>query len=269
MKKNLLKTGAALCAGVLLVQTAWAQPDVNNAPIGQNPPENNRQRNFGNMQDRRKQMEERMRQMLAHVGVNETTTQDAILAYVQADLEARRPLREQTGKLFQALNNGGVTDDQLLALVTDFRSAQEAEAARREVAQAELDAKIHYKQNPRLEAVLLLAGIVGDAQGGIMLMGGFGQNRFAGQNRMGDADRQDGQNQEMQQRREQMRQRLIQRFDKDGDGKLNDAEEAAVRQWRQERRQNRENRAPNREGNNPDNAPALPMQGAVPDADDE
>jgi hypothetical protein len=263
MKKQFFKMGMAVCAGVLLTQVAWAQPDLNEAPKADNPPENNRpRRNMQmNMEERRKAMEDRMREMLVHVGVNEAATQDAILAYVQTDLEARRPMREQTTKLFKALN-GGVTDAQLLALVTDYRAAQEAEKARRETALQELDAKIHYTQNPRLEAILLLAGLLGDGQGNMMLMGGGGRggNGFGGQGGQG----MQGNN---AQRREQMQQRMLQRFDKNNDGKLDADEQAAAQQWRQERRQNRNNAQPNGNAAN-DDAPddAKPEVAEMPGA---
>jgi hypothetical protein len=243
MKKQFLKMGMAVCAGVLLTQVAWAQPDLNEAPKADNPPENNRpRRNMQmNMEERKKAMEDRMREMLVHVGVNEAPTQDAILAYVQTDLEARRPMREQTTKLFRALN-GGVTDAQLLALVTDYRAAQEAEKARREAALQDLDAKIHYTQNPRLEAILLLAGLLGDGQGSMMFMGGGGAGGRGGQGFGGQGGQ--GAQGNNAQRREQMQQRMLQRFDKNNDGKLDADEEAALRQWRQERQQNRNNRQP-------------------------
>jgi hypothetical protein len=264
----MLKMAGALCAGVLFTQLAWAQPDPNVAPKADNPPENARGNRGGNMEDRRKAMEDRMRQMLTHVGVNDAPTQDAILAYVQADMEARNPLREQTMKLFRALNNGGVTDDQLLALVTDVRAAQEAEKARREKAQADLDAKIHYTQNPRLEAVLLLAGLIGDGQNGAMFMGGGGRRgNFGGPGAQGRQGNQGAQGGDAQQRREQMQQRMLQRFDANKDGKLDADEEAAVQKFREERRQNRGDRQPG--GNNanpPAAAPPAALDGEMPDA---
>jgi hypothetical protein len=256
----MLKMGMALCAGVLFTQLAWAQPDPNVAPKADNPPENARG-NRGHRLDRQKQMEDRMRQMLAHVGVNDAPTQDAVIAFVQADTEARRPLREQTMKLFQALNNGGVTDDQIQALVTDLRAAQEADKARREKAQADLDAQIHYKQTPRLEAVLLLAGIIGDGQNATMFLGGGRGGNPGGGNQRGD----------LQQRREQLQQRMLQRFDKNNNGKLDADEEAAMQQWRQERRQNRDKDKAGANDNNDDNdnaggAVAAPAGDVMPNA---
>jgi uncharacterized membrane protein YgcG len=281
MKKQFFKMGMAVCAGVLLTQVAWAQPDLNEAPKADNPPENTRpRRNMQmNMEERKKAMEDRMREMLVHVGVNEAPTQDAILAFVQTDLEARRPMREQTTKLFRALN-GGVTDAQLLALVTDYRAAQEAEKARRETALQELDAKIHYTQNPRLEAILLLAGLIGDGQGNMMFMGGGGGGGggggrggqgFGGQGGAQGGQGAQGAQGDNAQRREQMQQRLLQRFDKNNDGKLDADEEAAMRQWRQERQQNRNNNGqPNPDGANAANnvAPndANPAMAGLPNA---
>lgn len=292
MKKQLLKIGMVACAGVLATQLAWAQPDPNDAPKADNPPENNRQprggRGGGNPEEMRQRMEQQMRNMLTQVGVKETATQDTVLEYIRTDMETRQPLRQQAMKLFQALRNGGVTDDQLLALVTDYRAAQEADKVRREKAQAELDAKVHYSQNPRLEAVLMLAGVVGDGQG-MMFMGGggggrggqggpggpngFGGRQGQGGDQAGGQGNLGGDRNMTPEQREERRKEMVKRYDKNANGQLDEDERATMREemrQRRQQRQQREGQQPGADGNNApnngDNPPPPPAGGEMPDA---
>lgn len=55
------------------------------------------------------------------------------------------------------------TDKELRALVEQLRELQASERERRTAREAELDAKLHFRDNPRLEAALLLLGIIGDS----------------------------------------------------------------------------------------------------------
>ena len=54
-------------------------------------------------------------------------------------------------------------NDQLRALVATMRQMQADERAARAAREAELDAKLRFRDNPRLEAALLLLGIIGDS----------------------------------------------------------------------------------------------------------
>jgi hypothetical protein len=230
---------------------AQAQPDLNNAPKADNPPPRNRPNRGGRGDnENRRSPEENVRMILAQAGVNDAATQTAVLDYIKADIEARSPLREQGKSLLKALQAGAVTDDQLLALVTDYRAAQQAEKARRERAQADLDAKINYSKNPRLEAILLLTGLIGD--GPMMFQGGRG-----GPGERGGRGGQPGpRGQENAANREERQKRMLERFDTNKDGKLDDAERAAMQAEREKRREQRQN------GGKPDAAPAaMPDQG--------
>lgn len=55
------------------------------------------------------------------------------------------------------------SDEELRALVARMRQMQAAERERRAAREAELDSKLHFRDNPRLEAALLLLGIIGDS----------------------------------------------------------------------------------------------------------
>jgi Ca2+-binding EF-hand superfamily protein len=205
---------------------ALAQPDLNNTPKGENPPPRERP-NRNNRENNLQGPEQNLRRLMTQAGIGEGATQDAILEYVRADLHARSSLREQGTKLIQALRAGAVTDDQMAALVADYRAAQQVEKSRREVAEAQLDAKISYSKNPRLEAMLLLAGVIGEG-GGLMMPPGFGGG---GPGRRGGQ----GEGQALNpQEREARRQRMLERFDVNKDGKLDAQEEAAMREQRQQ-----------------------------------
>jgi hypothetical protein len=278
MTKNICKIGASVVVATMLMvgQHAWAQPDPNEPAKAENPPENNRQpRGQGgqggrNFQAGRDQMENGMRQMLQRAGVNDKAIQDVILEYVRTDFAARGQLREQGNRLWQAVRNEGVTDEQLLALITDYRAGQEAETARRKKAEADLDEKVHYTKNPKLEAMLLLGGLIGEVSGPtIMYGGGFGGGgggRGGQNNAFGMGGNQGGGGQGAQggqnggNRREQMQQMMLQRFDANKDGKLDAAEEEVARKWREERRQNRNNNQNNNAAQppQPQAAPAVP-----------
>jgi hypothetical protein len=298
-RKNLWGRSVLVGAGVLAAQMACtslaqAQPDPNDAPKAANPPENGRQgrqgNRGGNPEEMKKRVEDGMRQMMNQAGVNDAPTQDIILAYVKADTEARGPLRQQSMKLFQAVRNGGVTDDQLLALITDYRASQEAEKVRRKSAEADLEAKVHFSKNPRLEAMLLLGGLIGESGGGgpMFMGGGGGGNRRGGQNGgpnaqgFGAPNGQPGQNgvgrqngagapngqgargnrPEMTPQQRELIQQKRKEFDKNGDGQLDEQERTAFRQWMRDNRQQFQNAAPNNAQPNGDNPPPAAMPNA-------
>lgn len=257
MRLNGLKNGAMLAAVVFLSQmtlVARAQPDMNEMPKAENPAPRarpNRPANGMGISD------EAIRKMMEMGGVPDVATQDAVLAYMKEDVEARRPLRDTGMKLFQALRAGDITNEQMLALVADYRAAQQAEKVRREQAQDALDAKVNFTQNPRLEAMLLLAGLVGD--GGSLP--GAGQGGFNMRNNQGGNNQGGNQGANAQQREEHRKKMLerLERFDKNANGQMDPEEIAAMRQWRQERREQRQQK------NNPAAAPAS-LQGEMPAA---
>lgn len=110
---------------------------------------------------RRRRTEERLRGAMTNLGFSDPALQGAVMTYIAQEEEARRPLRDQSRKVYQALR-GGVPDAQVLILMSDWRSAVEADKARHLQAQTKLDAQIGYSKSPRLEAMLLLMGVVGD-----------------------------------------------------------------------------------------------------------
>lgn len=115
-------------------------------------------------------LEREMRQVMAWLGCNERAVQDAILGHIGMEARARQTLRVQGRKLFEALRAerplslppGVVPDAPIIALLADLRAGLQADRVRREASERMLDEKINYSKNPRLEAALLLLGVIGD-----------------------------------------------------------------------------------------------------------
>ncbi len=57
---------------------------------------------------------------------------------------------------------GALTDQQLEEAMTDFQAAAEDEKARRQTAIEELDKKIGFTKKPKLRALLMIGGLIGD-----------------------------------------------------------------------------------------------------------
>ena len=127
-----------------------------------------REENRRRATEKQARIEREMRQMMSRLGCDETRVQDAIIVYIAGETRARRPLRDQSRKLFQALRardampNAQSTDAEIETLLTDFRAALEQDKARHQVGEAALDQKINFRGNARLEAMLLLFGVIGD-----------------------------------------------------------------------------------------------------------
>jgi hypothetical protein len=107
--------------------------------------------------------EQNLRRMMASFGVTELDIQNAIIVYVQDEVQRRQPLREQGRRLYKALKDETISTAEMTGLLTDFRAVVEADKARRTAAEAALNTQTGYTTNPRLEAMLLLFGVIGDA----------------------------------------------------------------------------------------------------------
>ncbi len=221
-KWSLMLTSLAMTGAVAIAQPA--PPPAGNPPQpNARPPRPDRPRM--SPEDRRKQMEDNLREMMTNNGVTDTSTQDAVLAYLSNELDARRPLRQMGVKLQRALGDQSITDDQIKAMVADYQNAQDLETQRRSKAQSDLDAKIHYTQNPRLQGLLMLMGVLGD--GPPLMEAPRGPNQRGGDNRPNQDGERGGGNPDM-------RKKMMEMFDKNHDGKLDADERAAMQAYRQE-----------------------------------
>jgi len=233
-KKQRKRLPIAVAAAWLIVVGAAipvsAQDDVNNLPNANNVPTAPKDAQLPDMPGPVKaqlpgvqQREQKMRELMAEFGVAEPAIQDAVIAYMASEAMAQRPLRLQGRRLIialkaQAADANAVTDDQMRVLVADFRVALDADLERTMEAEAALDNQIGYSKNPRLEAMLVLLGIIGNGPP-MMIVGGPGQPNGAP---LGPNNNNILTPRERHERREAM----VRQFDRNGDGKLNQQERA-------------------------------------------
>jgi len=115
--------------------------------------------------------EDARRALLNSALITDRATQDAIIAFVDAQDKRRAALTTKALALNGALADESVRPSHLSALLDDLRQATKDAQAQNKNALAELDTKIQYSTTPRLEAFLTLIGVLGDDAN---LAGGFG-----------------------------------------------------------------------------------------------
>jgi hypothetical protein len=114
------------------------------------------------LEERQKRLEGQIREWMAKAGVDDESSQSAIIAHITSEVRSRRPIRDASRKLFQTMQADSVPEEQMRSQLAEFRAALNEDKVRRQEAEAALDAKIHYTQKPRLEAMLLVFGIIGE-----------------------------------------------------------------------------------------------------------
>ena len=105
---------------------------------------------------------QQVRRMLNRSGVTDEAVAQQVENFVSAQAQATRSLRERARALHDALGDDTSTDAQIRTLLSALRTAAAGERDRRRQALRSLDAATGYSRNPRLEAALTLAGIIGD-----------------------------------------------------------------------------------------------------------
>ena len=161
-----------LGAGLILsvaTPLARAQQETPAAPAGDAPAAGNAAPTVANAaprqrltpEERRQQIEGKLRALMVNLGVTAAPTQDAILDYLAQDETAGAALREAEKKLLAGLRRD-VPPERMRDLLADYRGAIEADRDRRASAQRNLDARIGYSLEPKLEGVLWLMGILGE-----------------------------------------------------------------------------------------------------------
>ena len=176
-----LKRHGKWFAGSMAVAMAFA-PTLAQAQ-GQGGGQGGGRPDFRNMTPEQRQqfmqqrMEEGVRQQLTAAGVVKEV-QDPIVEAWKAQQTARQDIAAKARELAQGLRPNGATDEELGIMLRDLREAVTAEKTRRDTAVKELDAKISYSKNPRLDAILTVLGLIGDESAysnmGGMAMGGRG-----------------------------------------------------------------------------------------------
>ncbi len=115
-------------------------------------------------EEMRRKEEPLLRQKFNQAGFNNLKLQDAVLDCVAAQEKSRLPVREAAAGVYRALRLKKVGDDEAFgAAMAAFSRALEVAQSERESATVALDGAVHFSANPRLEALLTLNGIVGEA----------------------------------------------------------------------------------------------------------
>lgn len=106
--------------------------------------------------------EDRLRRLLTGFGFTDTEVQDAVIEYIRMEEKSRTPIRRRALQLFQAMRANTVPEEQMRNIVAEFRSSVAADKIRCKAEEEKLDQKLSFSKNPRLEAFLLMTGIIGD-----------------------------------------------------------------------------------------------------------
>jgi len=204
-----LKMDRRLLAGTLALGLAMttpgvlqAQPPEGNAPGGQRGGGRGGQRGGGQGEDMRnmtpqqmqQQMQQRreqnLRRMLTQANFADKELQDAVVAFANARDAERRTSQDTINRLQEALRNNA-SDEEIGVLLGAVRADLATAKTRQEAALNELDQKIGFREEPRLEAVLVLSGVTGEiaantgggrgGPGGPGGMGGGGRGGRGGQ----------------------------------------------------------------------------------------
>ena len=124
--------------------------------------------------------EQLVRLMLSNAGFADKAVQDAVVAFSNEQSKAMAKLNDQSIKVRMGLREQNAPANQLSTLLNDLNAATEAENTRRKTALEALNAKINFRNQPRLEAVLTTMGLVGDEMAVAGLGSGFAGRGFGG-----------------------------------------------------------------------------------------
>jgi len=98
---------------------------------------------------------------MAYAGITDPKVRDAIAEFVNAQAAARKPLLEKARQLTFDLGKVEITSEEIGTRMTAFRAELVVDQKRYEDALKELDLKIGYTKNPRLEVFLTMGGVLG------------------------------------------------------------------------------------------------------------
>lgn len=102
-----------------------------------------------------------VRQTLTAAGYTDAEVQSAVVSFMQAQEKARQPLQQQARALATGLIDLTTPNEKLTADLTKFREAASADQKRYQTELAELDTKVKFSTQPRLETLLTILGVIG------------------------------------------------------------------------------------------------------------
>jgi len=164
-------SGVAVILALSLATKVIAQPPATQAPTGANAAaqpqlsekQTQKQRDRAEREAMQKEWPRQvMRDFLAKNGFTAKELQEAVLAHMEQRQERSRKVRESGNKLQSLMVQADLPATQVAVATNEYKAALEDYAAAHQTAEASLDAKINYSKDPRLEATLLLAGVLGE-----------------------------------------------------------------------------------------------------------
>ena len=164
---------ALLAVGLLTAATpTFAQPG-NGGNGGNNRGGNNRP-------DRAAMQAQMLQRQLERAGYTDATIVEAVKTYMTDREAARQLLRSAANALSDALADENSTDAEITRLTDDLDAALATEKTRTLGAEADLDKQINFSKVPKLKAVLMLSGVIGEGAAYLGPQGGGRGGRGGG-----------------------------------------------------------------------------------------
>ncbi len=111
----------------------------------------------------RQRKAENLRRTMSSLGFDDRALQDEVLRYIVSEVRARGQVRRQGQQLYTVLRDSHQSDAQVRAALSQYQGVVEADRARRREAENTLNDRIGFRSKPRLEAMLVLFGVIGNA----------------------------------------------------------------------------------------------------------
>ena len=113
-------------------------------------------------QRQRAQREAELRELLMGYGVTERNAQDEIIRYIAHQTQVNEKLQRKGSELYNALRDNAISEDRVYQLLTAYRMTLARNRENRQKDEDELNVRINFRAQPRLAALLELAGLIGD-----------------------------------------------------------------------------------------------------------
>lgn len=113
----------------------------------------------------RRNREQNLRSFLASRGVEDKAAQEALVASVGRQEQARTKIRDMGHKLLMALTapSSPSVDGQIKKLTDDYQSAVDEFARQQRQTRQDLEKQFQISKNPRLQGAMLVLGVTEDA----------------------------------------------------------------------------------------------------------
>ena len=100
--------------------------------------------------------------MMGSLGFDDRAVQNEVLSFIAAETRARDGVRRKANDIYLALRDPNRSDKEVRILLLQYASVVSADRERRDAAEEALNDRIHFRDQPRLEAMLTLFGVIGE-----------------------------------------------------------------------------------------------------------